>query len=102
MEDQTATKACLEVLPRSISDAHRRLRHVIDRLCVLEDFLVGSQVRDVGPETDKEPPGGVIDKCFCNLAEIGKSIGECDGQLGHIIDKLGIPVSSEPTDERKL
>lgn len=90
-EDQTASAVSLEILPRNIGDAHRRLCQVIERLCVLEDFLLGSQVREHAPERKKEPEIGVVNHCFENLGQVVVSIEECYKQLGVIIKRLGVP-----------
>ena len=89
MEGAGESKRSLDVLPQRICDVHRHLRGAIETLCVLEDFLLGEQVRDVATGEDREPPGGVVDKCFDNLTGISKSIEQCHDQLRHIIDKLG-------------
>lgn len=96
MEGKETANRSLDVLPRSISDVHRCLRDAIDTLCVLEDFLLGSQVREVAPGVDKEAPSGVVEKCFDNVTGISNTIEQCHNQLRHIINKLGVPSPEEP------
>ena len=83
------SKRSLDMLPLRIADAHRRLRDAIDTLCVLEDFLLGVQVREVAAKPEREVPSGVVDNCFDNLKGICNSIQECHTQLRDIIEKLG-------------
>ena len=99
MEGGETANRSLDVLPRRISDAHRHLRDAVDTLCLLEGFLFGAQVRDAAPEREKEPPSGVVDKCFDNLTGISNSIEQCHNQLRHIIDKLG---AASPQGPEKL
>lgn len=91
---EQAADVSLKVLPQSIGDAHKRLRRAMETLCLLEDFLLGNQVRDVSEETVKEPPVGVVESCFGNLSKISNSIGECHEQLHNIISRLGVPKKS--------
>lgn len=96
MQGEGKDKRSLEVLPRRISDVHRDLRDVIDTLCVLEDFLLGSQVRDVGSGEDKATPSGVVERCFDHVTATGNSIKECHDQLRHIIEMLGATPEDAP------
>ena len=89
MNGEGQANRSLDVLPQSISDVHGHLRNAIDTLCVLEDFLLGSQVRDVQSTEGREPPSGVVDKCFDNVTAISNRINECHEQLRHIMEKLG-------------
>lgn len=96
MEGTGEAKRSLEVLPRRISDAHRHLRDAIDTLCVLEDFLLGAQVRDVGPDVESEAPSGVVDKCFDNLTGISNAVEQFHNKLRQIIEKLGAATAERP------
>ena len=95
IEEQTASVVNLNALPRSINDANQRLLLAIEIIYVLEDFLLGSQVRDCAPKAKKEKVS-IVQRCFDNLAEISNSIEECHNRLGNITEKLGIPDIKEP------
>ena len=97
MTGEGQTKRSLDVLPQRIANVHGCLRDTIDTLCILEDFLFGGQVREVAEKPDKEPPSGVVDECFDNLAAINNSIQQCHDQLRHIIDKLGAGSADTPS-----
>lgn len=90
-EGQTAPVVNLNALPRSIYDTHRRLRQAIDKLCMLEDFLLGEKPRAGESEEKKLLANSFVDKCFANLHQINNSIAECHDQLVGIINKLGVP-----------
>ena len=90
------TRQSLVVLPERISGVHGQLRAAIDTLCVLEDFLLSAQVREVAPKPEKHPPSGVVDRCFDNLTVISNSVEECHNQLRHIIEKLGVATEEAP------
>ena len=96
MEGAVESKRSLDVLPQKINESHRCLREAMEKLCVLEEFLLGDQVREVAPGEDREPPSGVVDRCFDNLAGISNSIDQFHGQLIQIIDKLGISSKEAP------
>ena len=98
MEDQKTPDVCLEVLPRSIYDTHRRVLQLIEKLCVLEDFLIGSQVEECANEEEEELHTGIVDKCFRNLAKLNGKVEESYEQLENIITQLG--VSEKPGVER--
>lgn len=97
MTGEGQDKRSLDVLPKRIGDAHRALRNTVDTLCVLEDFLLGVQVREAAPKVDREAPSGVVDKCFDNLTGISNTIEQCHDQLRHIIEKVGATPKDSPT-----
>jgi len=85
----TASDMNLQALPGRISDAHRNLRETIERVCALEDFLFGSQVRGATAETQKEPDTGVLRKCFDNTNKMNNSILELNDRIEGMLTKLG-------------
>lgn len=99
-EDKAVAEMNLEALPRSINGTHDRLRTAMKQLCVLEDFLFGSQFKEVSPDKLKEPDNGVLHKCFNGVDEMNCSIREFHDKVESILSRLGAQ-EKPPTPELK-